>query len=875
MTRPAWKPALSANARLNDVAGLQLAPYQLEGVGRCFRANQLLAWPMGTGKAQPLDSLVLTPTGWRQIGDLGVGDAVVDPDGGHGVVRGIYPQGTQPVWAVRTKDGGMARCTPYHLWHVYTPGDRCQGAKGRVLELSEIVCHGLRGAEDARGWSNHCYFVPVLAEPAVFMADHPVVDGHLPVHPYLLGVLVGDGSMVSGSVLLSNPDEWITDRVRALLPSGVEMVRTKDARCPTFRFPSVKRRGPNKLVDAVRGLGLFGRRSYEKVIPDSYMVAAPATRLELLRGLMDTDGDAPRCGGSGATFNSSSHRLAMQVQELVRGLGGVASVTVRTDPKYTYRGEARTGRPAYRVHVRSPFNPFYLERKAERVTRPSLARAIVSVEPDGAAECVCISVSTKRGLYITDDYIVTHNTIATVAATMHLRTVAVVAPGFAHAQWRRELARCGIRKLYLLSGVKRLVATLVGLGPAGEVISEQEVRGMIPVGTAAARTWMLISHESVIGWGGMFNDGSELRAVAATFEAAPPARVDALVVDEIHGFGSPTSKRTAALVGMARFADRIIALSGTPDMGGVHRMWIPLALLGGGEWGSYYDFAFRYAGAMRDEKYGGLVIGKATNAEELSARVDPWFHIVPRDLVASYLPAHRRDRLIVPVPAKAAKAIGAQLAAAEKRLREHGGLESPQVWEAGEVTDALLAVAALKVETAASLIVELLDAGEKVVVWCWHRKTVHLIGDELVKRRRADYLKVTGELGDKLTDNAIDRWATDAKPRALLATMGKVGQGEDRLVAACYQLFVELPWLPQLVDQAESRLVRRSQTRPVYTRFLQAMMPFEESLCERLIGRAEDTDAVLGDESARRVGVLFGRGTPEEELLLGLTELFK
>ncbi len=75
----------------------------------------LLADDVGTGKAQPNESLVLTPNGWRRIDELVVGDKVIDPDGGVGIVEGVFPQGVKDIYRVTTQDGASADRYPLHL----------------------------------------------------------------------------------------------------------------------------------------------------------------------------------------------------------------------------------------------------------------------------------------------------------------------------------------------------------------------------------------------------------------------------------------------------------------------------------------------------------------------------------------------------------------------------------------------------------------------------------------------------------------------------------------------------------------------------------------------------------------------------------------
>ena len=85
---------------------------------RCF----LLTGPAGTGKAQPLDSHVLTPNGFIEMRDVKVGTEVITGQGHIGKVSGIYPQGARPIYELVLADGGSIRVADLHLNVVYVEG---------------------------------------------------------------------------------------------------------------------------------------------------------------------------------------------------------------------------------------------------------------------------------------------------------------------------------------------------------------------------------------------------------------------------------------------------------------------------------------------------------------------------------------------------------------------------------------------------------------------------------------------------------------------------------------------------------------------------------------------------------------------------------
>lgn len=365
----------------------------------------ILAARPSVGKAQPVHTKVLTPRGWREIGNLKVGDKVIGRNGKEQDVLGVYPQGMRPVYRVTMNDGASVLCDEEHLWTVTDVTSSRRGEQ--TLTLKEMLRRGLKAKlTPSREKSNRKpaskYRIPKVA-PVEF------AEREFPIAPYLLGVLIGDGCLGGASACISNPlsDVEIIEKAAALLPEGYEMRRAKDSSCPRYIIAQSRRGGKNGFMRAVRGLGL-DVRSKDKFIPPEYHMGSVSQRLELLRGLMDTDGTA---SGGKASFSTASRLLAEDVVSLVRSLGGVSYIR-------TYdRTEAGKGME-YHVHVNMAICPFSLRRKAEEWRPADRSRFIVGAERAGEMECVCIYVSNDDHCYVTENYIVTHNT--TIALQMAL-----------------------------------------------------------------------------------------------------------------------------------------------------------------------------------------------------------------------------------------------------------------------------------------------------------------------------------------------------------------------------------------------------------------------------------------------------------------------
>ncbi|NUT57070.1 MAG: phosphate starvation-inducible protein PhoH [Thermoleophilia bacterium] len=363
------------------------------------------------GRAQPVDQPVLTPDGWQAIGTLRVGDLVVGSDGRPTPVLGVHPQGRRPVYRVRTQDGASTLACAEHLWHVFTPEDRRRGKPGRVLQTQEMIGRLRRGHQRR-------YELPLVSAP-VEMEPRDV-----PMEPYALGLLLGD-SCITGRTTptFTTRDPELADALESAL-DGIELQRKSEVDY-VLRHPAGGRGGlliANPATVALRELGLVGTRSTTKFVPEAYLRNSAAVRLAVLQGLLDADGGPVTQAGRTCRveYSTCSPRLRDDVLYLVRSLGGVAywrTLVAEGRPPGLARGRAVEHRHgAYVMDIRLPegLEPFRLSRKRELYAshgggRPM--RFIDEIVPAGERETVCIQVAAADSLYVTDDFLVTHNTL--------------------------------------------------------------------------------------------------------------------------------------------------------------------------------------------------------------------------------------------------------------------------------------------------------------------------------------------------------------------------------------------------------------------------------------------------------------------------------
>ena len=422
------RPAVEAGERLGFLPGDVIAkvdPYlrplydalydmiEPEAVARLMDRGVIEVAPLAfmRGRAQPVSTPVLTPEGFRPIGQLRVGDLVMGSNGEPTVVLGVYPQGEQEIFRLTTQDGASTLATADHLWAVTTPADRRRDKPHRVLTTGAMIGN-LRAAHNRR------YELPLLSHPVSF----PPRD--VPMDPYALGLLLGDGCLTGSTTpSFATRDRELAVALEASLPGIV--LRHKGG--PDYVLKRIKSPGDavtvaNPVTATARELGLCGAKSETKFVPEAYLYNTADVRLAVLQGLLDTDGGPVTQANRTCRihYTTTSPRLRDDVIFLVRSLGGVAYWRAR--PATGRSPGWVNGRPvphrndAHCLDLRLPADvePFRLQRKLAKYRasgggRPM--RFVDRIEPAGTDEAVCIQVASADSLYVTEDFLLTHNTL--------------------------------------------------------------------------------------------------------------------------------------------------------------------------------------------------------------------------------------------------------------------------------------------------------------------------------------------------------------------------------------------------------------------------------------------------------------------------------
>jgi replicative DNA helicase len=361
--------------------------------------------PTGVGKSLPNSEPVLTPNGWVKMGDIKLGDKIIGSDGNEQYVIGVYPQGVRSIYKVEFTDDTFVNCDEEHLWSVNTLNMRT--AKTRVKGESVYKPnYGYKVVKTSDMMSSikkngrYNYRLPVVS-PINFNEKEVLIN------PYLLGLLLGDGNICESGVRISTKDDELFDNISYLNEhsSFNEYFRTETKSIKSINLKSGIKQRLNEY-------GLLNKKSNNKFIPKDYLYNSVKNRVSLLQGLMDTDGYVNK--NSTVQFTTISEQLCNDVRELVLSLGGTVKINTKV-PKYVYNGVKKEGQLAYTITMSfaNDIVPFKLLRKVSKYYKRKKyleQKYVKAITYSHNEEATCIKVSNPDELFVTRDYVLTHNT---------------------------------------------------------------------------------------------------------------------------------------------------------------------------------------------------------------------------------------------------------------------------------------------------------------------------------------------------------------------------------------------------------------------------------------------------------------------------------
>lgn len=351
----------------------------------------------GGSKILDNQGVILTPHGWKKGIDLKVGDLVNHPDGTVQRIIAIKPEIYVDKWTVYFSDGTSTDVGKEHLWQAW------KGRKGRKINNQRLF--GEQTAEvietsELKEWLDRGYAPQIpVCKPQKFNRTTKEKNR---IDPYLLGVLLGNGHISAKHINITFSEED--------MPHLKEQIGEHEI---TYKGKTASFIGEKKkwLIKKLTLHNLIGKKSIDKFIPEVYKWASVEDRFAIVQGLMDTDGTSAK-DKNACYYTSISKQLAEDVAFIIRSLGGIVTISEKKAGYKGKNGNYIQCNNAFELYIRikNPNSLFRLKRKQHGLFGKNLVqKRVVDVKITGKIRGRCITVSNPNGLYITNDFIVTHN----------------------------------------------------------------------------------------------------------------------------------------------------------------------------------------------------------------------------------------------------------------------------------------------------------------------------------------------------------------------------------------------------------------------------------------------------------------------------------
>ena len=801
-----------------------LYPFQRMGVAyiEAKDGRVLLADDMGLGKEIPVETPVLTKKGWVPVGTIKVGDRVYSSDGKLHNVIGVYPQGVKQILRMTFSEGTTTECGWDHQWKVIDNNAFRKGEVWKVLntrKLSKDLC----SKNGVGKWR-----IPIT-KPIQYNEIGVIVP------PYILGVLIGDGSLLNNGIRFCPGDNEVPEKVGLFVSSLYKVRRNADyGTSTTFSITYEGEGRKNPLSTAISEMGLKVKGEF-KFIPKQYKTASVHQRKLLLAGLMDTDGCTT---GARTRFTTTSRRLADDVIDLVRGLGGLANKSVVPGRFRIRNGRSCQELDCWQLTIRTAFNPFLVDSKRAKWRQSyRMARIIKSIVPTRKAESVCISVDSPDSTYIIKDYVVTHNTCQALAyLQLHpeLRPALIVCPASLKLNWEKEAKMWTTEeRIHVLSGRPKISLKQMKRELTGFIIINYDILANVKEKDESGNK----HNVPETGW----------------VDYLKQINIKCIVGDEIHYCKDSKTDRTKAFNDLAKKYEKLIFLSGTPIKNRPIEIYNGVHLIAPYAFPSRFKFAMRYCNA-KGNGFGWDFTGHS-NVEELHEKLTSTCML--RRLKKDVLPElPQKTRSLVPLEIENMD----EYREAEFNFSEWIREFNPDRAEGATRVEAIAKIEYLKqicirgkIKQCMEWIDTFLNSGEKLVVFATHRSTI----DQLMERFGKEAVKLYGGMSDKAKEESKERFQKDDDVRLFCGNILAAGVGAT-LTAASNMAFLELPWTPGDLVQAEDRILRIGQMADsLNIHFLTASNTIDEMMAEMLESKAKVLGSVLDGVAMEETSLVF------------------
>ncbi len=865
--------------------GFKLKPQQEQAIKfLTTRKKAILALQMGSGKEIDVNTLLPTPKGWVKADDIQIGDYLFSSNGKPTKVLGKFYQGVKDIYEIQFTDDTKVNCGLEHLW--ITRNTYAKEKQWSVKSLKEILNEGLHAPlskqqiEFNRPPTNK-WQIPIC-KPVEYEEKKYFID------PYALGILIGDGHLCGDSICISIPvhENETIERISSTLNENYYLKGDFHSNCPRYiiRKKNYKNGDKNDYIQEIKRLGL-NVIGYEKFIPEEYMFGSIEQRIALLQGLMDSDGYISKTKNK-ISFTSTSLRLINDVKLLVESLGGKC-VSVYEDKR-----NDKYKKSCYNLRFQIRINPFRLKHKTERYTIDNTHnkycnRRIKDVQKVRQSEAVCFYVDSEDHSFLTEHYVVTHNTIASIVSAIEdsYTKILVICPASVKINWKKEISLFENEdNITIVEGStwKEARFTIINydiLDNFYEIPTETVKRKVKNVDDNGKITYKTVEKEVVSKKSTIIN---EAMANSQLFQS----QFDLIIIDEAHRLSNANSGRYKIITDLIKRSNPkgIYELTGTMITNNPMNLYNILKIIDADitkDWQSYVknycDGKQIFVKGERDKFTNAFLKKKnkstwndltyqeknelneyldknckkiwltngASNLDELKERIK---HLYLRDLNEDIYKNFKKET----------KLLSYSLSKEEKQ-------EYNNIWEQYVSTlnenerdiDKILdnkkliegsvlrqATSQMMIPHTIKLTEEIINnSNDKVIIFCAFDKEIY----ELQEYFKDKCVVHNGKLTIKAKEKAIDTFKNDDNCRILLGNLVSTSVGLN-LIVANHVIFNSVSWLPAENQQAEYRILRIGQNKDCFIYYQSFNETYLDRMFELLNIKNEIIDAVIVDE---------------------------
>jgi len=398
---------------------IELLPIQIAILQELWvRPFPMLIASRGFGKALGPQTPVRVKNGWRPIKDIEVGDKVYGSDGKLANVTGTtILQTNLNFYKITLRDGRTIECCEDHMWKVWDKNKNRNKTQSIYSELTtkQLLEHYYWERIDSKSKERHLtkeyrYALPI---------NKPLIEESttvVPIHPYVVGVLLGDGCVTQKTITFTTADPEIAERVNKYLPRGYVATKQKSNQY-TYGIKRLNK-SLKPFYTLCQEIGIWGHNASTKFIPQCYQYGSYEQKLELVRGLMDTDGYSSK---SVIEFYTISNQLSDDFLNVARSLGLHCKHSTK---KSWLSGQQYADCNRISIYTKEPIftlprKPAYVDHNISKQGASKYDKVfITNIEYVGKGDGYCISVDNADKTYITKDYIVTHNSFLLAVFSM-------------------------------------------------------------------------------------------------------------------------------------------------------------------------------------------------------------------------------------------------------------------------------------------------------------------------------------------------------------------------------------------------------------------------------------------------------------------------